>query len=265
MNLYVLSFIFLFLIGLAYPLNRITFQDLTYDEIVRRSRDIAGLYANVNLAETIYGLRQAKQGSTTCSPIVMQISHVKSLSLDKQRPQLLISGEIHGDERVGPSSSILLAELLVWSAKCEIDMDNGACSKLVTMGINNDDRIWLAYLATKRDTYILPAANCLGYILNRRDDAGVDPNRDFPYSRSDEKCFLSTTAKLFDKIMIQNLIQMVVTFHGGMAAIGYEWGTRTHPAPNDQSPDDVANKDIAQQMQTYAGAFTGVSKYDGKY
>ena len=57
-----------------------------------------------------------------------------------------------------------------------------------------------------------------------REDAGVDPNRDFPYSRQDNNCFKSSTSRLFNAIMKANLVQIVVTFHGGMTAIGYEWG-----------------------------------------
>ena len=64
----------------------------------------------------------------------------------------------------------------------------------------------------------------------REDANNVDPNRDFSYSRKDSNCFKSSTAKLFHRIMKSNLIQIVVTFHGGMVAIGYEWGTcmQTH-------------------------------------
>ena len=58
----------------------------------------------------------------------------------------------------------------------------------------------------------------------REDANGVDPNRDFSYSRNDGNCFKSSTAKLFHRVMKNNLIQIVITFHGGMVAIGYEWG-----------------------------------------
>ena len=49
------------------------------------------------------------------------------------------------------------------------------------------------------------------------------------------------------------MIQLVVTFHGGMAAIGYEWGSANHKAPNDKSPDESANVEIATVMSNYAG------------
>lgn len=107
--------------------------------------------------------------------------------------------------------------------------------------------------------------NTLGYIQNRRDDNGVDPNRDFGYSRSDNNCLKSTTGQLFHHIMSENLIQTAVTFHGGMVAIGYEWGSKNHMKPNDKSPDDIANVDIANQMSAFAGSFTGEKNYPGRY
>jgi hypothetical protein len=73
---------------------------------------------------------------------------------------------------------------------------------------------------------------------------------------------MSTTAKIFEKIMSNNIIQMVVTFHGGMVALGYEWGSKNHPAPNDSSPDDSANKQLATLFSEYGGtAGSGESQY----
>ena len=47
-------------------------------------------------------------------------------------------------------------------------------------------------------------------------------------------------------------MQSVVTFHAGMAAIAYEWGSKNHPHPKDRSPDEKTHVDIAGLMQTYA-------------
>lgn len=143
-----------------------------------------------------------------------------------------------------------------------IKKDDNSCHKLKAIGITSyDDRVWLAYLATRRDTYVIPTANCLGYILNRRDDNGIDPNRDFSYSRQDGKCFVSTTAKILGTLMSETLTQIFITFHGGMEAIGYEWGSKNHLRPDDQSPDDKCNSMIAEAMKVYAGHFTGVGDY----
>lgn len=123
---------------------------------------------------------------------------------------------------------------------------------------------WLAFLATRRDIHIIPTANCLGYINCQRNDAGIDPNRDFPYSRGDNKCLVSTTAKIFDRLMRENLIQLVVTFHSGMVALGYEWGSKNHMAPRDGSPDDTPNREIGELMASYGGAFAAEKAYPGE-
>ncbi len=155
-----------------------------------------------------------------------------------------------------------------------IDHEASACSSLDQFGgygndssqvpsISHAQRVWLAFLATRRDSYIIPAANCLGHKFHRRNDASVDPNRDFGYSRRDNNCFLSTTAKIFLSLMEVNIIQLVVTFHGGMVALGYEWGSRNHPKPTDNSPDENANMVLGQLMKGYAGTFRNEIEYPG--
>lgn len=244
----------------------VTFTDMPYEELQRRAHELNGAYASSKTAKEWYGIEAAKTKDNgrdvECSPYIVRVSDIGSIEADIQRPQTIISGEIHGDERVGPSASLFAAEILVWSANCMIKKDDNSCHRLKSIGvISYDDRIWLAFLATRRDTYIIPTANCLGYMLNRRDDNGVDPNRDFSYSREDGRCFLSTTAKIFGKLMSETLSQIVITFHGGMEAIGYEWGSKNHLKPNDQSPDNQCNSMIAEAMKVYAGHFHSVGDY----
>jgi hypothetical protein len=57
------------------------------------------------------------------------------------------------------------------------------------------------------------------------------------------------------------LKQMLVTFHGGMVAIGYEWGTMDHPKGLDASPDNNVHKEIGQTMSRVAGAFRRENAY----
>ena len=248
-------------------ISSVTFTDMKYDDLQQRCLDLNGAYAVSRKASDMYGIDTAKTkdkgGSTIeCSPYIVRVTDTTSIETDIQRPQTIISGEIHGDERVGPSASLFVAELLVWSASCMIRKDDDSCHRLKSIGVTSyDDRIWLAFLATRRDTYIMPTANCLGYIMDRRDDNGIDPNRDFSYSREDGRCFLTTTAKIFGKLMSETLTQIVITFHGGMEAIGYEWGSKNHLRPDDQSPDDHCNSMIAEAMKTYAGHFHDVKDY----
>ena len=43
-------------------------------------------------------------------------------------------------------------------------------------------------------------------------------------------------------------VQVLVTFHGGMVALGYEWGSMDHPRGQDACPDHAAHKDMAESM-----------------
>ena len=132
----------------------------------------------------------------------------------------------------GPQATLYMSQLLVWSALCEVKRSQEHCLLLEANEVNQAQRLWLAFLTTRRDIFSIPAANCYGYINSRREEAkGVDPNRDFPYSRKDDNCFKTATARLFNAIMSTSLTQLVVTFHGGMVAIGYEWVRHLLPDP----------------------------------
>jgi hypothetical protein len=125
---------------------------------------------------------------------------------------------------------------------------------------------WLTFLATRRDIFSIPTANCLGSKFQQRNDGKIDPNRDFSYNRKNNKCFLSTTAKIFQSLMNENIIQVVVTFHGGMIALGYEWGVSNHPHPHDISPDQQANHQVGNLLADFAGIFeSSHKKYPGKF
>lgn len=257
-----MNILFVILLILAQPLNAISFKDLSYGELNIELNALNGSFAMVSTAEESYDLPQAKEGNIKCSPTIVRVTDRETLSEDVLRPQIIISGAIHGDERVGPQASLFTSQLLVWSAMCEIKKSKFHCDLLKLNNVLKNERIWLAYLATRRDTYVIPAANCIGYAMNRRNDANnVDPNRDFPYSRQDKNCLQSNTAKLFFIIMSLSLIQIVVTFHGGMVAIGYEWGSLNHLSPSDKSPDDTINAEIGHQLVSYGGSFKNEPVY----
>ena len=75
-------------------------QYLSLEEINRRAEALRGPFARVETAESWLGVPAAREGGATCSPVVIRVSHLASLEPDKQRPQVFISGEIHGDEKI---------------------------------------------------------------------------------------------------------------------------------------------------------------------
>lgn len=190
-----------FVVSLSFAglfLDAYRFKDYAYEELQEQAKNLDGAYARVESASDIYGLEEAGQGfPSRCSPNVIRVTDLRSERADTYRPQLLISGEIHGDERVGPAASLETAVLLVNSAECEITKKQSKCELLDAASVTAHDRRWLAFLATRRETIIVPTANCLGHMKGQRNDGSVDPNRDFAYSRRDNKCFRSATSKLF--------------------------------------------------------------------
>jgi hypothetical protein len=102
---------------------------------------------------------------------------------------------ILGNERVGPTSVMEAATLLLEAATCESRPhksdsphdastigDEMADAKSCRMalggkGINDKHRQWLARLVTTRRIVIVPTANALGYYQNTREEDGIDPNR----------------------------------------------------------------------------------------
>ena len=79
-----------------------------------------------------------------------------------ERPQVFLSGNLHGDEQVGPMTLLLLVEDLV-NARLK------------------GDNAWLNALLDTRRVVAIPLTNPWGYDRLVREENGIDPNRDFPY------------------------------------------------------------------------------------
>ncbi|KAL7509201.1 hypothetical protein ACHAXN_007366 [Cyclotella atomus] len=212
-------------------------------------------------------------------------------------PDVFLSGSVHGDERVGPTSLIEMASLLVESAYCEslprmryhpkspqnnnnIDdesqknhdetlwsqelMSSQMCrTSLLSKGIPPPYRQWLARLASTRRIVIIPTANALGYSQNVREENRIDPNRDFPFDiqKGDEgQCMQTIAGRSINELFRSHLFPIGLTFHGGMEVIGYEWGAPTYL--NKDAPDAVAQNMIAEGYSRYANGFPHHKAYD---
>ena len=118
-------------------------HDLTYDELQSQFSLLNGKFASVNNANALYSLPIKE-----CSPLVASITYNQFQNRDEGRPQLLISGEIHGDERVGPQVSLHLARLFVYAGQCEILKDEKSCLLLKDeYNLKSHDIEWLAFLS----------------------------------------------------------------------------------------------------------------------
>jgi hypothetical protein len=150
----------------------------------------------------------------------------------------MLSGEVHGNEQVGPTAVLEAAQLMMDAAVCEAsprvalkgsdswekELQNAKeCREELEsrFGINDNQRQWLARLITTRRIVVIPTANALGYYRKVRTEGEVDPNRDFPYDLTDPKdCMQTIAARTLNEVFREHMFQSSFTFHGGMEVIG---------------------------------------------
>ena len=157
-----------------------------------------------------------------------------TLGEDPDRPDVLISGALHGDEQVGPVTTIELARWLIQ----RYDTDE-----------------WARRLVQTRRLLLVPMTNAWGCANRRRDELNRDPNRDFPYEQKPAACMTTITARTVNELYRHHLLQLALTFHGGMQAIGFNWGSfNYYKVKPSRSPDDVAIRAMAQRLSSYAGS-----------
>ena len=93
------------------------YTHLTFAALVREVRNLAASYPHLAVAWTAqerYGLATAGQcGRTACEVWVLELTHRASLERHPERPDVLVSGALHGDERVGPLVTLELARWLL--------------------------------------------------------------------------------------------------------------------------------------------------------
>lgn len=98
------------------------YRDLSFEEVNSRLAALRGAFAAVETASDLYHVRNASKVSKdrtilTCSPLIARITDVGSVLADFARPQVFISGEIHGDERV---VSIVYPRCLLYCRSCAV-------------------------------------------------------------------------------------------------------------------------------------------------
>lgn len=179
-----------------------------------------------------------------CSIWVVELSNFDTLPSDPGRAEWLVSGELHGDEVVGPLTVLAFIEYMVTN----YDIDSFARRMLDT-----------------RLSILVPMTNAIGYHKGIRSElqdgqAGkppipIDPNRDFGYDQNPEKCMQTVAARALNELFRVHLFRVAITFHGGMNALGYEWGDTSH-CDNDKchpAPDFLVMHALASRMTSNAG------------
>ncbi|EGZ24262.1 hypothetical protein PHYSODRAFT_353939 [Phytophthora sojae] len=188
-----------------------------------------------------------------CKQFVVHLTNHSTLANDPQRPEVFISGALHGNERVGPNAAIELVALFAHATSKYAEDDN--------LKPTVDTQRWLRELVNTRNVLVTPMTNAYGYSHNHREELTVDPNRDYNYMRSGAECMQTMTSRVVNEIWRDHIFQLAVTFHGGTRAVAYEWGSPDHyldgdeKKPSEKSPDHMAQFQISHTLSNFAGIF----------
>jgi len=232
-------------------------------------------YVRVTTAQEAYGLPPAgsahdcpyDQGEG-CLQYIMTIQDYPAHdeTATKRLPAVLWSGELHGNERVGPTAVLEAANLLLQAASCEALGNEeptlaATCRQdLYDYGIDDVDRQWLARLVATRKIVVVPTANAQGYYRDTREEDEIDPNRDFPYDIvNPHDCMQTIAARTLNEVFRSHIFQLALTFHAGMEIVAYEWGATSWKGY--YSPDHEAQTVIGAAYSRYGGSFASSPAY----
>lgn len=180
--------------------------------------------------------------STPCTVWVVELSNLETLPSNPTRPEMLVSGLLHGDEVVGPHVVLAFIEHMVESYATDGFVKRMVDTRLVTL---------------------IPMTNAVGFSNGERIERQIegnktlllDPNRDFGFAQDPEKCMQTVAARVINELFRMHLFRILITFHGGTNALGYEWGDTHHcNGPIcDPAPDTGILKALATRMSSNAG------------
>lgn len=80
--------------------HSLVFKDMDSKELNTAIQALESPFSMVSTAKEAYGMAEVHDEDIKCSPFIIRVTDRTSLLTDVQRPQVIISGEIHGDERV---------------------------------------------------------------------------------------------------------------------------------------------------------------------
>jgi len=216
------------------------FRALSYEDMNAAILDLGARHPSsvkVSVAQEELGLPSpglcGANRTLPCQTLIMRVTNFDTYEAEKEtRPEIYISGALHGNERVGPHAALELARILVES-----------------------DNPWVKRLLNTRLVVITPLTNSLGFDRNAREEGNIDPNRDYPIDQDPALCMRTITSRITNELFRNHLFQVAITFHGGMEAIAMEWGTLSRLKKNlHKSPDDFALMQLAGGLSKFAGS-----------
>jgi hypothetical protein len=221
----------------------------TYAQVHARLDALAAAHPDLvtlESAQARYGLPSVGAcGNSTdggCKTWIVKLTERASLAGDPGRAEVLVSGEVHGDEVVGVHAVLAYLEMVVAKVRA--------------------GDAYFARMVRTRVVVALPMANAVGFYRgergerqgSERDDV-VDPNRDFAFDQDPKRCMQTVAARAINEVVREGLFRVLVTFHGGTNVIGYEWGDMTHCTGKvcKPAPDERFMRALGERMSEYAG------------
>jgi hypothetical protein len=219
-------------------INRSSYTYHNYTSLVQDLESLNTTYPEIfelSTAQSEFGLPDCKDGYK------IWIIRITNEALGLNKPEVLFIGGHHGNEDISIETPYYFAEWLVTS-------------------YDNDEHV--RYLIDHREIYIMPVINPYGWENDIREDGNnEDPNRDYPYANTSYNQALTTLgAKAVHELMSRHLFITALSWHSGLQAIYYAWGTPVHDTPTDEAPDTVAFYEQARLMSAKGGSFGG--KYE---
>lgn len=218
-----------------------SYRKLSYTDIINKLYNLSRMYPDLITVESVHTKYGVPHQFGSCQGLACTIVMVTITDRNHQnpnKPQVYISGSVHGNERLGPHVVAYLSEYLV---------------------SNYDSNAFVRLMLQEREIILTPFVNAFGYANNIREELAdngffYDINRDFPYNRetSDFNCYSTVGARATFKIFQDNLIVSALSFHAGMEAIGYNWGSFNHMDRNEhatEAPDDTMYARVSEILQ----------------
>lgn len=227
------------------------FSYYSYDDIVNIFSKLATecpQFIRISTAQEKYNFPSEFTCGTNnqkCFNLIVYMTDYASYTTD--RPQFYASGLLHGDEVVGPTT---LTELALYFCNPEVKKD------------------WVYDILKQRVFVFTPTTNAYGYSHGIREEAVirdgkinfVDPNRDFPYFKSNEQytnqCMQTLAGRTVNELYREFIFVTSLTFHGGTNVIAYPWGNYVHMNRHKAttSPDFSSLHQIGKVMKFYSSS-----------
>jgi len=242
-----ISFVLILLISvaIAQPYKHLSFAELssTLYNLTKNFPDLIKL----ETAHDLYNLSNPDCSPFQCPIFIVTLTHFPTL--DQNRPEVFISGALHGNEVLGPNVAVYLIEYMAEK-------------------YNKSD--WITYLLTHRKIVIMPVANSQGYYYNRREENVngylFDPNRDFPYDNSPSNCMNTLSGQAVYQVISSHLFILGITFHGGDSVVSYPWGSTNHLSfgKGQETPDNLAMHQLGEVLVEQASDLSAhnIGKYN---